>query len=136
MNISELKIGDKVYLSDAAHEWALWSGIEYPVGYVRGIDDSVTSLPVLIGFKNEGNRGSLNTRWFSEDDILGKVDDTNGEFIVWSPDSDKPVKERYYSYDQARYVARKMTGAHGGTFYVMQTRCKYTRKTEVIKEEV
>lgn len=60
----------------------------------------------------------------------------HGEFIVWSPDSEKPPKKRYYTYHQARYVARKMSGDTGDTFYVMRAECKYTTKSVTTKTEL
>jgi hypothetical protein len=136
----ELKIGDKVLLSEAARGWSQWRNEPKLIGYVRGFDRSDTSLPYLIGKENHGGRDSLNTRWFAEEDILSNLSDCNkrGNYYVAEALNSGRLKtlptKVFYTYRQACYVARKLAGENGGNFLVLRAEAKYSAKTEVVKE--
>lgn len=62
--------------------------------------------------------------------------EAKGEFIIWSPDANKAPTKRYFTYKQARYVARKMSVEHTATFYVLRAECKYVSETTTVKTEL
>ena len=59
-----------------------------------------------------------------------------GEFIVWLPDSPISPTKRYFTYKQARFVARQMSGKHHCAAYVMRAECVYNTVSKTTKEEL
>jgi len=62
------------------------------------------------------------------------VDEEAGQFIIWSPQSDKAPHNVFTRAKHARFVARQMLGKHGDEWYVCKLATKYTSTTEVKKE--